>query len=66
MAVGKDRRRDRPRRTEAVIDKDHTAALLAEQLGVDRLMILTDIAAAEIDYGTPTARPIRHTSVTEL
>lgn len=51
---------------EAVIDKDRTAALLAEQLGADRLMILTDIATVEIDYGTPTARPIRHTSVTEL
>jgi carbamate kinase len=51
---------------EAVIDKDRTAALLAEQLGAEALLLLTDVAAVEADYGTPTARAIRETSSAEL
>ena len=51
---------------EAVVDKDRTAALLAELLGADALLLLTDVAAVEIDHGTPEARPIRHISVAEL
>lgn len=51
---------------EAVIDKDRTAALLAELLGADALILLTDVAAVEIGYGTPLARAIGRTSVEEL
>jgi carbamate kinase len=51
---------------EAVVDKDRTAALLAEQLGADALLLLTDVAAVEADYGTATARAIRDTSTAEL
>jgi carbamate kinase len=51
---------------EAVIDKDRTAALLAELLGADALLLLTDVAAVEVGYGTPSARAIHHTSVAEL
>ena len=56
----------RLRGIEAVIDKDRTAALLAEQLGADALIILTDVFAVEADYGTATARSIRDTSPAEL
>lgn len=38
---------------EAVIDKDLTAAVLAEALEADFLMILTDVPAVLDNYGTP-------------
>jgi carbamate kinase len=56
----------RLRGIEAVIDKDRTAGLLAELIGADALLLLTDVAAVEAGYGTPSARPIRHTSVADL
>jgi carbamate kinase len=52
----------RLRGIEAVIDKDLTAALLARELGADALLLLTDVDAVEIGFGTGTARPIRHTT----
>ncbi len=36
---------------EAVIDKDHTAALLAKALEADVLLMLTDVAAVFRDWG---------------
>ena len=52
------------RGVEAVVDKDRAAALLAEQLDADALLLLTDVprvvagwgtaAAVEIDRATPT------------
>jgi carbamate kinase len=51
---------------EAVIDKDLTAALLAEHVRAHALVILTDVPAVEIDHGTPKARPIGRTTVAEL
>jgi carbamate kinase len=51
---------------EAVVDKDRTAALLAELLGADALLLLTDVAAVEVDFGTPAARPLGETSVAQL
>jgi len=51
---------------EAVVDKDRTAALLAEHVGADALLLLTDVAAVEIGYGTQNARPIRRTTPAEL
>jgi len=56
----------RLRGIEAVVDKDRTAALLAESVGADALLLLTDVAAVEVGYGTPSARAIRHTSIEEL
>ena len=47
---------------EAVIDKDLTAAVLAEHLEADFLMILTDIPNVMQDYGTPQEKPIRRSS----
>ncbi len=43
---------------EAVIDKDRTAALLAEELEADALLMLTDVAAVMRDWGTPTEAAI--------
>lgn len=45
---------------EAVVDKDLTAALLAEALDADALLLLTDVPAVMRGYGTPDAEPIRH------
>jgi carbamate kinase len=44
---------------EAVVDKDLTAALLAEAVDADALLLLTDVAAVQDGFGTPAARPIR-------
>ncbi|HZR49375.1 MAG TPA: carbamate kinase, partial [Streptosporangiaceae bacterium] len=43
---------------EAVIDKDLAAAMLAIALRADALLLLTDVAAVQDEYGTPRARPI--------
>lgn len=51
---------------EAVIDKDLSAALLAEQLEADTLLMLTDVPAVERDWGTSSARALRHASAHEL
>jgi carbamate kinase len=51
---------------EAVVDKDLATALIAEELGADLLVLLTDVAAVELDWGTPDARPLRQTTVREL
>jgi len=47
---------------EAVIDKDHASALLARHIGADGLVMLTDVAAVELDFATPAARAIRRAS----
>ena len=49
----------RLRGAEAVVDKDRTAALLARQLGADRLLLLTDVDAVYANYGRPGAQAIR-------
>jgi carbamate kinase len=51
---------------EAVIDKDLTAALLAERLGADALLLLTDVAAVETNYGRPDSSPIASASAVDL
>ena len=51
---------------EAVVDKDLASALLARQLGADLLLLLTDVAAVELDWGTAKARPLRTVTPTEL
>jgi carbamate kinase len=51
---------------EAVIDKDLSAALLAEQLGADLLLMLTDVSAVELGWGTASARPLRQASPDDL
>lgn len=51
---------------DAVIDKDHTAALLACELGADQLVILTDVPGVFTDYGTAEQRLISLTTPTKL
>ena len=43
---------------EAVVDKDLTAAVLAEALEADALLVLTDVPHVVRDFGTPEATPI--------
>ncbi|SDH02410.1 carbamate kinase [Pseudomonas benzenivorans] len=43
---------------EAVIDKDLCAALLAEQLAAELLLIATDVPAVYLDWGLPTQKVI--------
>ena len=56
----------RLRGVEAVIDKDHAAALLASTLGADALLLLTDVAAVDAGWGTGRPRPLHEVSATEL
>jgi carbamate kinase len=51
---------------EAVIDKDLTAALLAQELDADLLLLLTDVAAVMRDFGTEQATPVRAIDVATL
>ncbi|MFE0546423.1 amino acid kinase family protein [Streptomyces sp. NPDC058891] len=51
---------------EAVIDKDLTAALLAEDLKADFLLILTDVPYVYEGYGTPDQRPLLDATPAEL
>jgi carbamate kinase len=51
---------------EAVVDKDRVAAILAQQLGAEVLMILTDVDAVYADWGTPDARPLRRLPLADV
>lgn len=52
--------------TEAVIDKDLTAALIARQVEADMLVIATDVDTVIADWGTDRARPIGRVTVEEM
>jgi carbamate kinase len=54
------------RGVEAVIDKDHASALLAEALGADALLLLTDVPAVWSRWPMSAGRPIGRTSPREL
>ncbi|WP_406055428.1 carbamate kinase [Kribbella sp. NBC_00889] len=56
----------RLRGVEAVVDKDLTAALIATELRADLLVMLTDVDAVYLDYGTPAQRPLRDVSTADL
>lgn len=51
---------------EAVIDKDLAGELLAERLGADAFLMLTDVPAVQLDWGTPRARTVHATTPAEL
>jgi carbamate kinase len=59
------RRDGRLHGVDAVIDKDRASALLAAALGVDRLLILTDIGAVKRGFGTPDEVELRELSIPE-
>jgi carbamate kinase len=47
---------------EAVIDKDRAGALLAQELGADAYLMLTDVKTVYTNWGKPDARAIRRAS----
>ncbi len=51
---------------EAVVDKDLTAALIAESVHADFLLLLTDVAAVETDFGQPGSEPITRATPADL
>jgi carbamate kinase len=51
---------------QAVIDKDLTAAVLAQGLDADLLVIATDVDQAVLGWGTPNPRPIPEITVGRL
>lgn len=50
---------------EAVIDKDRTSALLAQELGVDALIVLTGVDKVSLDFGKPEQRDVDRMTVGE-
>lgn len=51
---------------EAVIDKDLTAALLADAIDADVLVIATDVEHAVLDFGTPAAQPVGRVRLADM
>lgn len=51
---------------EAVIDKDHTGALLAEQLDADMFVVLTAVPAVMLDYNKSNQRSITKATPSQL
>jgi carbamate kinase len=51
---------------EAVIDKDLSSALLAEEIGADALLLLTDVAAVWTKWPMSAGRPIGRITPSEL
>ena len=54
------------RGVEAVVDKDLSAALLAEATGAEMLILLTDVSAVWTRWPMSAGNPIRSTTCTEL
>lgn len=50
---------------EAVIDKDHTSAILASQLAADQFLIATDVDRVCLDYKKATQRPVDRMTAAE-
>ncbi len=51
---------------EAVIDKDKASALLANEIGIDTLILLTEVDFAYLNFNTAKQKPIAHASVEEM
>lgn len=52
--------------TEAVIDKDFGAALLANMLNADTLLIVTSVDAAKVNFNQPNETSLGEVSIEEL
>ncbi|HEY3420044.1 MAG TPA: carbamate kinase [Methanomassiliicoccales archaeon] len=50
---------------EAVVDKDHSAAVMAHLIGACSMLILTDVESVFLDYGRPEQRAIGPMTVTQ-
>jgi carbamate kinase len=51
---------------EAVVDKDYVASLLGIAVKAQRLLVLTDVSAVMLDYGTPQATALTEIDLHEL
>lgn len=51
---------------EAVVDKDMVAAHVAQDLGAELLVILTDVPAVMADWGTLRQRPLGEVTLSDL
>ena len=51
---------------EAVIDKDRTSALLANELKIDQLIILTEVKFAYLNFQTLQSQPIKKTTIKNI
>lgn len=51
---------------EAVVDKDLVAAHVAEELNADLFVVLTDVAAVMVGFGTPEQKPLGEVTPSEL
>ena len=49
----------------AVIDKDYAAELLAEQIGAEELVILTEVEKVAINWGKPNQENLSHMTLAE-
>lgn len=54
------------RGVEAVIDKDRSSALLAEEIGAAALLLLSDVDGVYEGFGTPQARHLDRLAVSEI
>lgn len=52
--------------SEAVIDKDMSASIMAVELDADALLILTDAPSIALDWGTPDQKEIKEVSPEKL
>jgi carbamate kinase len=50
---------------DGVIDKDLAAAMLATTLGASTLVLVTDVPAISLDFGTPQARQVNEMTLAE-
>jgi carbamate kinase len=50
---------------DGVVDKDRAAAILARDIEADTLLILTDVEAVYVGFGTPEERALRRIDVAE-
>ena len=51
---------------EAVIDKDRTSALLANEVGIEQLVILTEVDFAYLNFKSSQPQPIRNITVSKM
>jgi len=58
IPIAKDRDSGEYKGVEAVIDKDYTSALLANQVGADLFCILTEVPQVYLNFGKPDQRPL--------
>ena len=56
---------ERLRGVDAVVDKDLASATLAIDIAADRFLIVTDVDAAYLDFGTPQQKAIARLTVAE-